>query len=610
MVIVGMLSPTPVRLVEHKSLPEAYNRLSYCLRSTCKDGTSHPLQLNACGLFVQKATMTMSAVKYLPSTMVVSYISSFDISLFCISDYDSPLYNPLLLDLTVRITKMPKRKREASKAKPRRRRKDLPREWMQKYAALGPQGFYNSGNTCYRLSLLQCLLHTPVFLRWIEIIHKAPSASPPPTTLRRSARIASRNPPPRITHTSRPTHPAGRCVLCSFQALIQEYWITRRPGAFPESVYTGVVAALWQAMLANIVRGETSDQTAEILRSQDQQDPEEFWSVLLEMLGNGSEAWYEFTPCPKSSHQVLPLTSFLRTTNAMFMLEFITERNCKYCGRPCYDPNPGKQAVLALPMSRQHNATLDACLDAYFVEHVESNEPCPHIDCRSHGHTVQQSTPDSLFNEAEENDGAPASAPAQPSPGKSTPDSLFDGSIEASANAAPQHATQKSSPNSLFDEPVHRPGDHDDNAGPAIAPPRRSPLPPQRIDAIRIVHAPDVLLVTLKRYDYSTGILQKLSTVVPHPLELDLARFAHPAVLTRPLRYRLQGIVCHRGKTVRQGHYVAVVRERNGVGCAVVSDQLVVRHRDLEVLQRPWRAMETHDADVYCLMYMRVLDEA
>lgn len=74
----------------------------------------------------------------------------------------------------------------------------------------------------------------------------------------------------------------------------------------------------------------------------------------------------------------------------------------------------------------------------------------------------------------------------------------------------------------------------------------------------KIVYAPDVLLVQLKRFNHNG---QKDSLRVNYRSDLDLSRFSADAS-QGPLSYELKSIVSHTGGTAG-GHYVAMVRSHS-----------------------------------------------
>lgn len=78
----------------------------------------------------------------------------------------------------------------------------------------------------------------------------------------------------------------------------------------------------------------------------------------------------------------------------------------------------------------------------------------------------------------------------------------------------------------------------------------------------RIKKAPQVLITTLKIFDYSMGSAKKNNSGVTFPLEfLDLAQY-----MTKKSKslYALKSIAFHHGKELSRGHYTAYVNTENG----------------------------------------------
>lgn len=75
--------------------------------------------------------------------------------------------------------------------------------------------------------------------------------------------------------------------------------------------------------------------------------------------------------------------------------------------------------------------------------------------------------------------------------------------------------------------------------------------------------APAVLIVQLKRFEFSARSRTKISKRVEFDTWLDLAPFM--ANRQGPVRYQLFGVLVHHGHTLHAGHYVAFVRGPNGL---------------------------------------------
>lgn len=94
-----------------------------------------------------------------------------------------------------------------------------------------------------------------------------------------------------------------------------------------------------------------------------------------------------------------------------------------------------------------------------------------------------------------------------------------------------------------------------------------------------IVEAPEILAVHLKRsqVQHTNGAAceVKVCDDVPFLEELDLSDFTESS---RPLKYRLYGVVGHRGRA-SAGHYVASVRRRDN-GFVTISDSRMQQDED------------------------------
>lgn len=108
---------------------------------------------------------------------------------------------------------------------------------------------------------------------------------------------------------------------------------------------------------------------------------------------------------------------------------------------------------------------------------------------------------------------------------------------------------------------------------------------------------PPFLVLHLKRFCQTRSGLQKISTRVPFPLQLDLAPFVFPSPQLDPTRYRLNGISVHSGG-LGGGHYVAYTCRSDG-GWYFFSDSSVSRVNQQEVLSE----------EAYLLFYVREPDQ-
>lgn len=117
-----------------------------------------------------------------------------------------------------------------------------------------PEGFHNPHSWCYRRSLLQCLLHTPAFCRFLLRPHQGCNAQ--------SVRD---------------------CVFCALRLLANTYWNDK------QNFNTGGALALLDAAIERRWSQE-NDVTLKDLRNRKRQsDPHEFLAKLMELL-QGTEA--------------------------------------------------------------------------------------------------------------------------------------------------------------------------------------------------------------------------------------------------------------------------------------------------------------------------------
>ncbi|KAK5703401.1 hypothetical protein LTR17_022130 [Elasticomyces elasticus] len=99
-----------------------------------------------------------------------------------------------------------------------------------------------------------------------------------------------------------------------------------------------------------------------------------------------------------------------------------------------------------------------------------------------------------------------------------------------------------------------------------------------RLQQRRIVQAPSLLVMQIMRAgktSKSTGTTRKLRADVAFDEELDLSEYTHGG---GELRYRLYGVVAHRGPHVSEGHYIAGVRDHGGKKFTRVNDDVIGRH--------------------------------
>lgn len=120
-----------------------------------------------------------------------------------------------------------------------------------------------------------------------------------------------------------------------------------------------------------------------------------------------------------------------------------------------------------------------------------------------------------------------------------------------------------------------------------------------------ITQGPEILCIQFNRTQpLLDGRLIKIRDEVVYPEELDLSQ---STVSNVPLKYRLCGVVAHRG-SAEGGHYVAAVRSRNeDFGIVTLSDdqQIETYDEDLEQgLQRP--RYDEQDYDPFLLFYTKI----
>lgn len=109
---------------------------------------------------------------------------------------------------------------------------------------------------------------------------------------------------------------------------------------------------------------------------------------------------------------------------------------------------------------------------------------------------------------------------------------------------------------------------------------------PQRTMTKRITQTPEVLLIHPKRFltgpelgrdEYNVplyGPQVKLKDVVAFEEYLNIGAFTKHG---DDVLYRLDGVVAHMGRDVDTGHYIAVVREPDGVNFVTANDDVAVR---------------------------------
>ena len=69
---------------------------------------------------------------------------------------------------------------------------------------------------------------------------------------------------------------------------------------------------------------------------------------------------------------------------------------------------------------------------------------------------------------------------------------------------------------------------------------------------------PETLFMQINAFDENTARKTKVKLNIPE--EIDLAQYVEEAVFEGSTRYRLRGVVCHRGQSAKSGHYICYVR--------------------------------------------------
>lgn len=128
-----------------------------------------------------------------------------------------------------------------------------------------------------------------------------------------------------------------------------------------------------------------------------------------------------------------------------------------------------------------------------------------------------------------------------------------------------------------------------------------------------ITKAPEVLIVLQKRFamlvdDNGMPKLQngraievKLKEDTLHEEYLNLGRYTEDET---DLIYRLDAVVAHRGDRVGSGHYIATVREANGVDFAIINDSVVHGELNSNVLKYPQSNQDLFEP--YVMFYSKV----
>lgn len=122
-----------------------------------------------------------------------------------------------------------------------------------------------------------------------------------------------------------------------------------------------------------------------------------------------------------------------------------------------------------------------------------------------------------------------------------------------------------------------------------------------------ITQASEVLCVELKRGAYKQVgghfMASKIGDDVPFPEELDLSEFTEDE---NSLKYRLYGVVAHRGPNINSGHYIAAVRRQDDEGFRTISDSDIERPEDDSWEELRYPMFNDAHFDPLLLFYLKV----
>jgi uncharacterized UBP type Zn finger protein len=298
------------------------------------------------------------------------------------------------------------------------------------------KGLQNPGNFCYRNAMLQALLHTPAFYRYLGLMHKE-------CYLKHEA-----------------------CVVCALQFLARDYWSIP---AYNEGPYTGnstldgpefTLNSFNQACRANLPQDQ--ELKRDFVR-EDQSEASDFLRYLLDQV--------------KDKELQTDGTTFRKT----FELEYNVRWICLDC-EEVYDGHHSGGPVLPVKISGEYDQGEGLPLRTYLDRNHNDRQErrCESEECKRIGR-----------------------------PG-ATGDGIF------------------------------------------------------RTVKTRITHSPDILIVWITRFwqDPTNNYEgHKILLDIEFEEQLDLG---HLTADRAPLRYRLDGVVAHRGPDLRHGHYISAVRKVNG----------------------------------------------
>lgn len=105
------------------------------------------------------------------------------------------------------------------------------------------------------------------------------------------------------------------------------------------------------------------------------------------------------------------------------------------------------------------------------------------------------------------------------------------------------------------------------------------------IKSMRLWKTPDVLLISLKRFNFSGYRSIKLTPKVQFPLYgLDLSEFCESHESGNPMIYDLYGVCYHHGDNPKSGHYTSVVKMPDGEWCKFNDSMVYVANEEHDII--------------------------
>ncbi|KAJ9641812.1 hypothetical protein H2199_005025 [Coniosporium tulheliwenetii] len=246
-------------------------------------------------------------------------------------------------DKDTALHKPAKKKRSHKQELRDRLTKDISRKWPT--SKLGATGFYNPSMWCYRNSILQAMMHLPIFLNWIKTHQEGGSSCA-------DAAQAVRKRSPR---NSRPTR---RCIACAFKRLSEVYWGEPRNTTNIENerkAFNRIAnAAGWQYK-----------------SEEEQADTHDFITELINHLAGGS-----------GSPAQMPVDMI----NAIFKVELQTRRKCmrKGCGHIHTPQHTDQEFGLSIGITDPgKNLNISKYLDRYFQTRTDADAKCDKCHSKS-----------------------------------------------------------------------------------------------------------------------------------------------------------------------------------------------------------------------------------